>query len=173
MKKMMIVTCVFFAALCIAQTSPVEIKGHHIGEGVLQFLAVEKAEANVTHCHDQLVDTTLTAKVAELKQCTTRADTGKRCLKVMTDTDLQFKASEIDECLRLASALNGGSEKLGSKLLNMPFPGWASFDHGKLVEMDLDFWNLPGNERSFAGGYDVVLQDFVVKLGPPTKTLGG
>ncbi len=146
------------------------MKGHHIGENVLQFLAVEKAGGNLTHCHDQLADSALTARAAELKQCNSRADDGKRCLKLMTDTELQIAANEIEECLRLASAISGGSEKLGSKLLNMPLPGSASFDHGKLVELDLDFWNLPGNEKSFAGGYDDVLQDFIAKFGAPTKS---
>jgi len=151
-------------------TSSIEMKGHHVGESVLQFLAVEKAGGNVTHCHDQLVDSALTARAAELKQCNSRADTGKRCLKLMTDTELQLAANEIEECLRLASAINGGSEKLGAKVLNMALPGSASFDHGKLVEMELDFWNLPGNEKSFAGGYDAVLQDFIAKFGAPTKS---
>jgi hypothetical protein len=146
------------------------MKGHHIGENVLQFLAVEKAGGNVTHCHDQLVDSTLTARVAELKRCNSQADTGKRCLKLITDTELQQVAGEIEECLRLASAINGGSEKLGAKLLNMALPGSASFDHAKLVELDLDFWNLPGNEKSFAGGYEAVLQDFIAKFGAPTKS---
>jgi hypothetical protein len=147
----------------------IEIKGHHIGETVLQFLAVEKAEPNLTRCHDQLVDSALTTRVNEMKQCDSRADTGNRCMKLITDTQLHIASSEIDECLKLASAINGGAQKIGSKLLSMPLPGGASFDQGKLVELELDFWNLPGNELSFAGGYEVVLQDFIAKLGSPTK----
>jgi hypothetical protein len=145
------------------------MRGHHIGENVVQFLTVEKAEEKVTHCHDQLADAALAAKVAELKQCNSRADTGQRCFKLITDAQLQLAESEINECMRLASAISGGPEKLGAKILNMPLPGSASFDHGKLVEMELDFWNLPGNEKSFAGVYDVVLQDFIAKFGTPTK----
>ena len=159
------------ATLCLAQspTAPVELKGHRIGETVMQFLSTEKAAGNLTHCHDQLVDTALTAKVAELKRCRSSGNGGQRCYKLITDVQLQLADAEIDECTKLGAAINGGSTKLGSRVLNLPLPGSASFDHGKLVEMELDFWNLPGNDKSF-GGYDVVLQDFVAKLGTPTKT---
>ena len=158
--------------LCFAQspTAPIEMKGHRVGESVMQFLAVEKAEGNLTHCHDQLVDTALTAKVSELKRCSSSGDTGQRCYKLITDAKLQLADAEIDECVKLGAAINGGSAKLGSRVLKMPLPGSASFDHGKLVEMELSFWNLPGNDKSFAGGYDVVLQDFIAKFGTPTKS---
>ena len=148
--------------------APVEIRAHHIGETVLQFLAVEKAQDKLTHCHDQLLDSALMTRVNALKQCMAQP-LGKGCASLIVDSKLQLTSVEVEECLRVASVLNGGSEKIGASALNMSLPGSASFDHGKLVEMELDFWNLPGIERSFAGGYDAVLLDFIAKLGTPTK----
>jgi hypothetical protein len=148
--------------------APIEIRGHRVGETILQFLTVEKAQDKLTHCRDQLLDSTLVARVTALKQCMSQP-LRKGCMNFLADAELQTASAEMEECLRVASVINGGSEKLGAKVLNMSLPGSASFDHGKLVEMDLDFWNLPGNGRSFAGGYDAVLLDFIAKLGTPTK----
>lgn len=137
---------VLLLALQIQPSSPTIIKGHHMGETIIEFLKTENATDKLGECRDLLSDPKLNKRIQK-------------------DPILQVNS---DECMTLANALQTGSGNLGARVLKMQTPGSATFDQGKLVGLELDFWNLPGRQSSYS--FDAILKDFITKIGAPGKS---
>jgi hypothetical protein len=123
---------------------PVTVKGHHIGETVIEFLKTENASDQLSYCRDLLSDPKTPKKMAG-------------------DVVLTAK---VEQCTSLANVLQTGAGTIGAATLKMQIPGSASFDQRKLVQLELYFWNLPGGSSY---SFDAVLADFVTKFGESSK----
>jgi hypothetical protein len=143
--KISLCLLVFAALSCAAQETPA-IQGHHMGETVLEYLKVENAGETLTRCHDFLLDPA-TEKLAQ--------------------KDIAVKM-RIESCLNLAHVIETGAGTLGAADVKRITPGHAAFDQGKLVLMELDFWNLPTLKPLYS--FDSTLHDFSLKFGAPAQT---
>ncbi|HTS34957.1 MAG TPA: hypothetical protein VMH04_04750 [Candidatus Solibacter sp.] len=117
-----------------------------MGETIVEFLKTENATDKLGQCRDLLSD-------PKLKK------------RIQKDPIIQV---DYDECMSLANVLQTGKGNLGARVLKMQTPGSASFDQGRLVGMELDFWNLRGGQSSYS--FDAILKDFVTKFGAPSKS---
>jgi hypothetical protein len=146
MNRLLVCVCISFLLFvgASAQEQVPTIKGHHLGETVMEFLRVENAAPKLSQCHDLLAD----------------PKTPKRSQKEM------LLKLQVDDCMNIANVLQTGDGEIGAGQLNMTPAGHSTFEHGKLIKMELDFWNLPGKTYSF----DSVLSDFSTKFGDPSRT---
>jgi hypothetical protein len=163
----------FFALTAIAIAQEPLIVGHHIGESIQEFLSAENANDAVPHCEKVVIDEKVLAQLAKNQDCENRhlltrfGTIDDRCIKLGASPDV----TQGKGCQLLLSAVKSGSAvKVGATIFHMNKPGWVSFDQNRLVQMELDFWNMPaasGVKSSYS--FDSVYTDFTARLGEPDK----
>ena len=138
--------------------SPVSFKGHRIGESVDAFVKAENAEARIAHCRAMLADQKTYEKVSRVNKCLSQSQPGFRCSLVTSDTNLLGLSVEFNGCIDTLTVIESGNGKYGV----------GTFESGKLVALELNFWNTPPGTHTYT--FDSVLKDFITKLGDPSKT---
>ena len=138
--------------------SPIEIKGHHIGETIQEFMAAQRIPNRLRDC---------SALLSERKKPN---DKKIRAIN-QSEHGLRF---DSDECLKIADGLTGHVVEFQPWFSDY---AWAhmTFADNKLVQISLLF---PETRRpgSFAGmngpllSFGEVLHDLTIKFGPPDTT---
>jgi len=144
---------------------PVEIKGHHIGETIQEFMIAKGTPQRIQECAELLNDPA-TAKRYEREPKVSAA-------KISAYGDwLDFK-SKVDDCKELGAGLRG-------EILSL-YPNFAdhtqasmTFVGNKLVQIRLRFPEtqpavVPAGQFGPLLSFDDILRDLTAKFGPPNS----
>lgn len=112
---------------------PVEIKGHHIGEALLQFAVAESTPQTFQDCATLVLDPSTEKRYATEPKFSYRDRDRVDYFAVHRDW-LTFK-SRVDECVKLADGLEGKTIELSSKSA-----GKMTFADKKLVQISMIFF---------------------------------
>lgn len=139
------VFAIICSAMSLGQENAPSIRGHHIGESVSEFLSIAAASGKLVSCHDLLADPKLPKRMSK-------------------DATLKL---QVDDCIEIANVIRTGTGQVGSGQIPLGVAGHSIFDHDKLVEIELDFWNFPSIRSQYS--FETVLRDFASKFGSPSR----